>query len=376
MSGSWCCRSSRRSRRRLPAPPSAPISPRTWSGCSKDLSSAQLEAPGTNGSRHPVRQGQLRRIVAAGVRTFARVRAFFQAALESSAVRIAHAVGTLTEQVLKLRGNAPVLVSLARAGTPVGILMKRWAWEVHGLKLPHYAVSIVRGLGIDQTALGYLAPGTARRTHVRGRLDRQGGHRPRTRRRRRTLRKDRRAAFRPDLAVLADPGALRPDLRHPGGLSRPLGLPELDGLRPRLTHRLQQGADRPRRFPRRQVLLANSPAATSPATSWTAVTAQFPGVRDGSCGSGPRPSDIAGLPDADWSGWAAVEEISRSFGINNVNLVKPGVGETTRVLLRRVPWKVLVRPEACRSSPTCCTWPNSAASRCWRFRTWPTAASD
>jgi hypothetical protein len=26
--------------------------------------------------------------------------------------------------------------------------------------------------------------------------------------------------------------------------------------------------------------------------------------------------------------------------------VKPGVGETTRVLLRRVPWKVLVRPDA------------------------------
>ncbi|WP_307846053.1 RNA-binding protein, partial [Rhodococcus sp. CX] len=25
------------------------------------------------------------------------------------------------------------------------------------------------------------------------------------------------------------------------------------------------------------------------------------------------------------------------------NFVKPGVGETTRVLLRRVPWKVLVR---------------------------------
>ena len=58
------------------------------------------------------------------------------------------------------------------------------------------------------------------------------------------------------------------------------------------------------------------------------------------------PSDIAGLPGADWAGWSAVEQISRSFDINNVNLVKPGVGETTRVLLRRVPWKVLVRPDA------------------------------
>ena len=47
-----------------------------------------------------------------------------------------------------------------------------------------------------------------------------------------------------------------------------------------------------------------------------------------------------------WVGWKAVERISAEYGINNVNLVKPGVGETTRVLLRRVPWKVLVRPDA------------------------------
>ena len=42
-----------------------------------------------------------------------------------------------------------------------------------------------------------------------------------------------------------------------------------------------------------------------------------------------------------WEGWAAVERISEEYGINDVNLVKPGVGETTRVLLRRVPWKIL-----------------------------------
>jgi hypothetical protein len=44
-----------------------------------------------------------------------------------------------------------------------------------------------------------------------------------------------------------------------------------------------------------------------------------------------------------WAGWAAVERISEEYGIGDVNLVKPGVGETTRVLLRRVPWKILAR---------------------------------
>ncbi len=38
-----------------------------------------------------------------------------------------------------------------------------------------------------------------------------------------------------------------------------------------------------------------------------------------------------------------MELIRARYGISTVNFVKPGVGETTRVLLRRVPWKVLVR---------------------------------
>jgi hypothetical protein len=44
-----------------------------------------------------------------------------------------------------------------------------------------------------------------------------------------------------------------------------------------------------------------------------------------------------------WAGWRAVEQFSEAYDIGDVNLVKPGVGETTRVLLRRVPWRVLVR---------------------------------
>ena len=37
-----------------------------------------------------------------------------------------------------------------------------------------------------------------------------------------------------------------------------------------------------------------------------------------------------------------IESIKQKFHINNINLIKPGVGETTRVLLRRIPWKILV----------------------------------
>ena len=35
--------------------------------------------------------------------------------------------------------------------------------------------------------------------------------------------------------------------------------------------------------------------------------------------------------------------IREHYGIEDMNLIKPGVGETTRVLLRRLPWKILVK---------------------------------
>ena len=40
-----------------------------------------------------------------------------------------------------------------------------------------------------------------------------------------------------------------------------------------------------------------------------------------------------------------VRELAEKYGIDNVNLIKPGIGETTRVLLRRVPWKILISSE-------------------------------
>lgn len=49
----------------------------------------------------------------------------------------------------------------------------------------------------------------------------------------------------------------------------------------------------------------------------------------------PRPGAAAG-PD-----WRRCTDRA-DFGIRDINLIKPSIGEATRVLLRRVPWKVLV----------------------------------
>jgi hypothetical protein len=75
-----------------------------------------------------------------------------------------------------------------------------------------------------------------------------------------------------------------------------------------------------------------------------AITARFPTVADRVAADWPRLAGSDRSPT--WTGWRTTDEVAAKYGITNVNLVKPGVGETTRVLLRRVPWRVLVRPGA------------------------------
>ena len=44
-------------------------------------------------------------------------------------------------------------------------------------------------------------------------------------------------------------------------------------------------------------------------------------------------------------GMDEVKQIAQNYDIQDINFIKPGIGETTRVLLRRVPWKVLIGEE-------------------------------
>lgn len=274
----------------------------------------------------------------------AEYRELFEQALATSADRIARAVGVVTELVLAERGPAPVLVSLARAGTPVGILMRRWAAAAHGLDLPHYAVSIVRGRGIDEQALRHLAAhhDPARVVFVDGWTgkgaiarelaaavaavnDRLG------------------TAFSPDLSVLADPGSCvttfgtRADFLVPSAClnSTVSGLVSRTVLNPALLG--------PGEFHGAKFYRDLAPADVS-MRFVDAVAGRFDSVAAEVAREWPRLRASDRTPT--WAGWRAVEELSERYGIGDVTLVKPGVGETTRVLLRRVPWAVLARPDA------------------------------
>ncbi|GGP39555.1 phosphoribosyltransferase [Streptomyces melanogenes] len=304
----------------------------------KDLSGVELEAP-TEEREEAIQSGGAHYAESLPVeyQPSPQYQELFRAALDASADRIARAVGTVTETVLAERSPRPVLVSLARAGTPVGVLMRRWAQRRHGLALPHYAVSIVRGRGIDPNALRWLAAHHDPADVVF--VDGWTGKGAITRELAAAIREfpdfDR---FDPEIAVLADPGSCvrtygtREDFLIPSAClnSTVSGLISRTVLRKDL---IGPGDFHGAKFYRE---LADSDVSVD---FLDAVAARFDDV------AADVEREAKALQGTDrtptWEGWAAVERISEEYGIHDVNLVKPGVGETTRVLLRRVPWKIL-----------------------------------
>jgi len=267
----------------------------------------------------------------------------YEDALARSAERIAEAVGVVTELVLRDR-RRPVLVSLARAGTPVGILMRRWAERQHGVLLPHRTASIVRGVGIDETALRWLAAHHDPDDVVF--VDGWTGKGAITRELTDAL--DRFAAsdgvrFRDDLAVLADPAGCTPlhgtrdDYLVPSAClnSTVSGLVSRTVFNRAVTPLgTLHGAKQYRH------LAARDHSQAFVAAIEAHFDAVLPRVRAALADEGP---DAVARRAVDWRGMRTVEAIGAEFGIADLHLVKPGVGETTRVLLRRVPWQVLVR---------------------------------
>ncbi|MCW7945840.1 phosphoribosyltransferase [Streptomyces hygroscopicus] len=311
----------------------------------RDLSDVTLEAP-TEEREEAIQSGGAHYAESLPVeyQPSERYQELFHSALEASAERLAQAVGVVTETVLAERSPRPVLVSLARAGTPVGVLMRRWARHRHGLDLPHYAVSIVRGRGIDANALRYLADRYDPSDIVF--VDGWTGKGAITRELAEAIREfeasDGITGFDPEIAVLADPGSCvrtygtREDFLIPSACLNST----VSGLISRTVLRADLVGPNDYHGAKFYRELAGADVS---AAFLDAVSARFAEVEETACAQAKEL--LSGDRTPTWEGWSAVERISEEYGIHDVNLVKPGVGETTRVLLRRVPWKILARSD-------------------------------
>ncbi len=82
--------------------------------------------------------------------------ALFHKAVEAYAHRMARDLVHLARRIRAARPGPLTLVSLARAGTPVGVLLRRVLRDLWGVEVAHYCISIIRDRGLDTHALDHI----------------------------------------------------------------------------------------------------------------------------------------------------------------------------------------------------------------------------
>lgn len=70
------------------------------------------------------------------------------------AKQTARLVANLAEKLYNVKGDDLILVDIVRAGIPIGILVKRYLEKYYNTDIPHYGVSLVKGL--DKEAMEYI----------------------------------------------------------------------------------------------------------------------------------------------------------------------------------------------------------------------------
>lgn len=249
----------------------------------------------------------------------------YKEALENYSKPTALAVGKLSDKIMEQKGKNVVLVSLARAGIPVGILIKRYIKMKYNVDVKHYSISIIRGRGIDDNAMKFLLSKYEPQDllFVDGWIGKGAILNE--------LKRDISAyeGVSSEIAVLADPA----NVTELCGTHEDILIPSscLNCTVSGLVSRTFLRDDIIGKDDFHGAVYYGELADVDLSYEFiNAIESQF------EINSEITDNMIEGL------GIDEVRKIAYEFNIDDINFVKPGIGETTRVLLRRVPWKVLI----------------------------------
>lgn len=284
--------------------------------------------------------------------------ALYNKALEEKKHEIAEGIARVSEimwnNTLKCEG-VPVIISLARAGIPVGILMKRYLKREFGVDCPHYAISIIRDRGIDENAMKFIydtevginkntvenfffIDGWTGKGAIKTQLEEAVAQLKETD-------ADKWGKLSDNLYVLADPANITPYC----GTHVDYLLPSacLNSTVSGLTSRtiLNKFVD---------VEAGDFHGAT--------YFKKFEDIDKSNefidkvsecfhCLSMDNTRGELNELEEGWNGMSIVLDICNLMDVADYKKVKPGIGETTRVLLRRIPWKVLVNKDISIEDP-------------------------
>lgn len=257
----------------------------------------------------------------------------FHKALDIEGPRLAREVVMLAKGLAtELRDKAIVLVSLVRAGVPLGVMLQR-ALQDMGVESHHYGISIIRDRGIDTEALNYIerrhgaenivfVDGWTGKGAITGQLIQSLAGRPDY-------------PESPRLVVLADPAgcawlaASDDDWLIPFGI---MGAP-VSGLVSRSIW-TEQGyhgcvhCDHLKEF-ECSVMLVDAVDAWRRRINVAEIKPASPLVTQ-QAEQRKRSQQV-------------IANLAAQFEISSINRIKPGIAEATRAVLRRVPDYVLVR---------------------------------
>jgi hypothetical protein len=261
----------------------------------------------------------------------------FRQACDANLARMGRDCATLAALIAARRTGAITLVSLARAGTPVGVVLKHLLTRM-GRETHHYSVSIIRDRGIDQVALAHiLAQGHAPESIVfvdgwtgKGVISRELEAAIAEFNARRGTRIDGGLYVLSDLAGTAACAASCDDYLIPSSilnatvsglisrsiLNEAIGPGDFHGC---VYYQQFAPHDQSQAFADQLVAKALAMAPTLGAVA-------------------PMDKQRAAAVSR-----AYMQAALAAHGISDVNMVKPGIGEATRVLLRRTPRLLIVR---------------------------------
>lgn len=249
----------------------------------------------------------------------------FYSYLDEGSLITAQAVANVSKKIVEKYGKNITLVSLARAGIPAGIFIKRYIKYKYNIDAAHYAISIIRDMGIDRNAVDFIlknhsaksivfVDGWTGKGAIKNELLKELKNYPN---------------ISNELAVLADPA----------NITSLAGTYE-DILIPSSAFNCTISGLISRTFYKDDIILENDFHGAAYYKEFinedktyefiNKVVSFFPQVTEQEIN---RP-DTYGVDE--------VKELATHFNISNINFIKPGIGETTRVLLRRIPWLVII----------------------------------
>lgn len=260
------------------------------------------------------------------------INGIFERLLAENVDKLALYVGVVAEELFRRGAENTIIVSLARAGSPIGALLRRYIIDKYNIKVPHYSISIIRGRGIDTNALDYIIE-----HHPEGKLcfvDGWTGKGSITKELKKSItayNNMRRTTISDDLAVLADPAHLsaiagtRDDICIPNACLNST----VSGLVSRTI--LNEKYLGPNDF---HGAVRYDYLSSADYTNMFLDTIESHFTFE---------DKIAPSPKGTSNVKSIIKDLAKRFPLADINKVKLSIGESSRALIRRRPYVVLVK---------------------------------